>query len=68
MTLLAITLAEAEKHYPTILPVFVFPLIAFAFFLVLGVTAWSYRNVAYRHSEKFTTGGHGHDDSHGAGH
>lgn len=38
--------------------------IAFAVLLLLGVSTWSYRDVANRHSHKTSA----HDDSHGAGH
>jgi hypothetical protein len=44
---------------------FIPPAIAFAVFLLLGITTWSYRDVANRHSHK--TDGVDHD-SHGAGH
>jgi hypothetical protein len=37
------------------------PAIAFVVFLTLGITAWSYRDVANRHSDRV-----GHDDH--AGH
>jgi len=65
MTLITALLAESEKHYPLIMPAPVIAGIAFAAFLVMGVVTWTYRDVANRHSEKFTKGGH---DSHGAGH
>jgi len=39
------------------------PAIAFVVFLVLGVTTWSYRDVANRHSDRVA----GHD-AHNAGH
>ena len=40
--------------------------IAFAFFLVLGIVTWSYRDVYNRHNDK-TSNGTG-NDSHTAGH
>ena len=39
--------------------------IAFAVFLLLGITTWSYRDVSNRHSDKVTSVDH---DSHAAGH
>jgi len=42
------------------------PAIAFAVFLLLGITTWSYRDVANRHSHK--TNAAADHDSHGAGH
>jgi len=39
--------------------------IAFAVFLFLGITTWSYRDVANRHSDKTLPADH---DGHGAGH
>lgn len=68
MNLITAVLAESEEHFPLIFPAPVFAVIAFAIFLVLGIVTWTYRDVANRHSEKFTTGGHDAHDSHGAGH
>ena len=39
--------------------------IAFAFFLLLGIVTWSYRDVYNRHNDKTSGAGH---DSHSAGH
>ena len=67
MLLLTTLLAEtSEEHFPIIMPPLAFAAIAFAFFLVMGVVTWSYRDVASRHSHK-TDNQAGHD-SHGAGH
>jgi hypothetical protein len=44
---------------------FIAPAIAFAFFLVLGVVTWSYRDVYNRHSDRTADVDH---DSHSAGH
>jgi hypothetical protein len=66
MTLIAtLFAATSEEHVQLFMPPLAFAAIAFAFFLVLGVVTWSYRDVANRHSQKFTKGGH---DSHDAGH
>ncbi|MCU1406539.1 MAG: hypothetical protein JWQ43_2842 [Glaciihabitans sp.] len=66
MTLLATLLAAAgEEHHPIFMPPIAFAAVAFTFFLVMGIVTWSYRDVANRHSQKFTKGGH---DGHDAGH
>ena len=56
--------AETEVAHDPLRP-FLVAGIAFAVFLPLGIVAWSYRDVANRHSDR--TGGNGHD-SHTAGH
>jgi len=67
MTLLAtlLTAVSEEHHVELFMPPIAFGAVAFAFFLVIGVVTWSYRDVANRHSQKFSKGGH---DSHTAGH
>ena len=45
-------LALLEDEAPLIAPPWVFAAIAAAFFLVLGLITWSFRDVANRHSEK----------------
>ena len=45
-----ITLAEGANALP--FPTFVTGAIAFGIFILLGLVAWSYRDVANRHSHK----------------
>ncbi|MEN0102576.1 MAG: hypothetical protein AAGC90_06590 [Curtobacterium sp.] len=45
-------LAEAAEHASGV-PAFIFPVVAAAFFTLLGFVTWSFRDVAYRHSNKF---------------
>jgi hypothetical protein len=45
-------LAEAAEHAPGV-PAVVFPIVAACFFALLGFVTWSFRDVAYRHSQKF---------------
>jgi hypothetical protein len=45
-------LAEAAEHASSV-PSFIFPVVAGAFFMLLGFVTWSFRDVAYRHSQKF---------------
>jgi len=42
------------------LHVLIAPAIAFTVFLVLGITAWSYRDVANRHSDRTGADDHNH--------
>jgi len=42
------------------LHVLIAPAIAFTVFLVLGITTWSYRDVANRHSDRVATDDHNH--------
>jgi len=63
----AALVAALEDQAPLIAPPWVFALVAFACFLVLGLITWSFRDVANRHSQK--TGGVGdnsHADAHGS--
>jgi hypothetical protein len=53
MSLASVVLASAGGAYhetPLPVPSVVFPIIALSVFLLLGVVAWSYRDVANRHS------------------
>ena len=45
-------LAEAAEHASGA-PAFVFPMVGALFFIFLGFVTWSFRDVAYRHSQKF---------------
>jgi len=42
------------------LHVLIAPAIAFTVFLVLGITTWSYRDVANRHSDRVGANDHNH--------
>jgi hypothetical protein len=63
--LLNLLAATSEEHHPIFMPPLAFGAVAFAVFLVLGVTTWSFRDVANRHSQKFSKGA---TDDHHAGH
>jgi hypothetical protein len=54
--LLDLLAATSEEHHPLLMPPLAFAGVAFAVFLVLGVTTWSFRDVANRHSQKFAKG------------
>lgn len=43
----------AETQVPLAIPAILFPLIAGATFTLLGFVTWSFRDVAYRHSQRF---------------
>ena len=45
-------IAEAAEHASGV-PAFIFPVVAAAFFAFLGFVTWSFRDIAYRHSNKF---------------
>lgn len=47
-----------------VLPVWAFPTIAAAIFLLLAVVTWSYRDVHHRHSDKTSGEGGSHQDPH----
>jgi hypothetical protein len=66
MTLLTTLLAAAsEEHHPIFMPPLAFAGVALAVFLVLGVTTWSFRDVANRHSQKFgNSTSHDHHTGH----
>ncbi len=62
----AVLLAETEEHLaPLLMPPLAFAGTAVALFIVLGFITWSFRDVANRHSEKWSKPG---SDSHGSGH
>lgn len=63
MSILIVLAEEAHELAPLVLPVWGFPLIAAAFFLVTGLITWSFRDVAHRRPDKTDTrdsGEHGH--------
>ena len=64
MTQLVVLLAEAEAHSGAIpFPPYVFAIISFSVFAFLGFVAWSFRDVANRHSHRTTgSAGTGHGD------
>ncbi|BDZ46575.1 hypothetical protein [Naasia aerilata] len=63
----AVVLAAAETEHPLPMPPVGFGLTAIAVFAALGIVAWSYRNVANRHSQ--VSGQRGGDGSgHGTSH
>jgi hypothetical protein len=51
MILLAVGAAE-EHAAPLLMPNWAFALTAFIIFLILGLVAWSFRDVANRHSHR----------------
>jgi len=64
MTLLSV-LAETEAgHVELPIPAFFFGLIAFVVFVALAIVTWSYRDVAHRHRNKWSSA----PDHHGADH
>jgi len=60
--MLPLILAETEHEFALPAPIWVFPAIAAAVFLVLGLITYSYRDVAHRHSDKLNGSV---DDQHG---
>jgi hypothetical protein len=64
-TVLAQSVATAEKTVPLIMPPIAFAAIAFGIFLLLGVVTWTYRDVANRHAHKAATSYHD-DHEHGS--
>jgi hypothetical protein len=63
--LLNLLAATSEEHHPILMPPLAFAAVALAVFTVLGVTTWSFRDVANRHSQKF---GNSTADDHHSGH
>ena len=63
----SIVLAEEAAKQELFLPIWAFPTIAAAFFLVGAIITFTYRDVANRHSHK-TRAGETHDDHGGHGH
>ncbi len=51
-TIVALAAGEAEHHGNVQAETFVFGLVAFVIFLLLGLVTLSYRNVANRHAPK----------------
>ena len=66
---LAMAAAETEHHGNVAMETLVFGVIAAGIFALLGLVAFSYRNVANRHSAKAEAWAERHGkDGHGAGH
>lgn len=66
---IAMAAAETEHHGNVALETLIFGLIAAGIFALLGLVAFSYRNVANRHSAKAEAWAERHgQDGHGAGH
>ena len=65
MSILNVLAEEAHELAPLVLPIWGFPLIAAAFFIVTGLITWAFRDVAHRRPDKVEThdgGEHGHAD------
>ena len=64
---IAMAAAETEHHGNVALETLIFGLIAAGIFALMGLVAFSYRNVANRHSAKAEAWAkrHGHDAGHG---
>jgi len=63
MSILNVLAEEAHELAPLVLPIWGFPLIAAAFFVVTGLITWSFRDVAHRFPDKADTadgGEHSH--------
>lgn len=63
MILLAVAAAE-EHAAPLVMPNWAFPLTAFIIFLILGVVAWSFRDVANRHAHRVDAADAHHESAH----
>jgi predicted small integral membrane protein len=63
----SIVAAEEVAQQALFLPIWAFPAIAAAFFLVGGIITFTYRDVANRHSNK-SHAAESHDDHGGHGH
>ena len=53
-----------EELSELILPIWAFPAIAAAIFLILAVVTWSYRDVYHRHGDKTSADAGSHQDAH----
>lgn len=58
--MLLLAVAAAEEHAPLVMPNWAFALTAFVIFLVLGLVAWSFRDVANRHAGRLHPGSDEH--------
>lgn len=65
MSLFTLVPTEAPHELAElVLPVWAFPTIAAAIFLLLAVVTWSYRDVHHRHSDKTSADSGSHQDAH----
>ena len=60
----AAVVAAAAEENPLPVPSVIFPLVAIGVFALLGIVAWSYRDVARRHANRTGTGGAPHGTGH----
>lgn len=67
MLLVAVAAAQ-EQAAPLVMPNWAFPLTAFIIFFLMGVVAWSFRDVANRHAHKTSVGNTHHGAGDHAGH
>jgi len=61
MTFSTVVVAEEAAKQALALPLWAFPLIAAAFFVIGAIITFSYRDVANRHSHKTGSGDSSHD-------
>jgi hypothetical protein len=66
LTALVIVAEEANELQQLALPIWAFPLIAAAFFILAGAITFSFRDVAHRHAQKADAAAAGDDHGHGA--
>lgn len=66
--MLLLAVAASEEAAPLVMPNWAFPLIAFIVFLIMGIVAWSFRDVANRHAHKTHTADAHHGANEHAGH
>ena len=58
--MLLLAVLAAEEHAPLVMPNWAFALTAFIIFLILGIVAWSFRDVANRHADRLRSGSDEH--------
>ena len=68
MSHLTTLLAAAETHVELPMPTWAYGAIALAVFLVLAIVAWSYKDVANRHSHRASADAASHAGAPGATH
>ncbi|MEO6941448.1 MAG: hypothetical protein ABI124_00340 [Terrimesophilobacter sp.] len=67
--MLLLAVAAAEEHAaPLSMPNWAFALTAFLIFLIVGLVAWSFRDVANRHSHRVPSSDAHHGAEEHAGH
>jgi hypothetical protein len=60
MDFISILASEGAEQYPLVIPAVAFAAIAAGFFIFLGFVTYSYKNVANRHSQKWSQGNDHH--------